>query len=513
VTAALAAVPTTPARPAVSCVMIFLDAERFIDESIRSVIDQTRQDWELILVDDGSSDSSSDVARRWAGADARIRYVDHEGHANRGMSASRNRGIAEARGPLVAFLDSDDVWTPSALAHRLRVLGANPTADAMVGGTWRWYSWTGDAEAVPLDERMRLPPTLPTLQVVEPPDAFIGVYAAPDVWYVPAMCSIIIRRDRLLALGGLTDEFVGMYEDQVLYTKVLLGLRVVFDERALSLYRQHDGSACAVAIRVGEWHPVVRSAARDRFLAWLADDLPSRCVDPAVDRVLTRNLAAGAPAGATADESTRPSSSSASGDTASVHHDASWLGALATRTRRRGGMLMRRMDWWLGRRPDVVWLMDHWTRDHVSGWPGSSVTVAEVRPRQWRIPARGLRELRTLVDETPTVVAMVPARRRRAMRSRRSWITALTLAGDARRELPGSVVTIEPFGNGRVWRALAAGVHAGAIPRVELDRHDGQAPIMWALTIERPAGAPPAARRDAADPGRLVVDSVTGTID
>ena len=102
------------------------------------------------------------------------------------------------------------------------------------------------------------------------------MYGSPDVWYVPAMCSIVVRRDRLLALGGMTDEFVGMYEDQVLYTKVLLGLRVVFDERALSLYRQHDASACAAAIRSGEWHPVTTSASRTRFLEWLADYVPSQ---------------------------------------------------------------------------------------------------------------------------------------------------------------------------------------------------------------------------------------------
>ena len=84
-------------------------------------------DWELILVDDGSTDASTAIAKAWAASDpARIRYVEHDDHQNRGMSASRNLGVAVARGRYVAFLDCDDVWLPSALAHRTRVAAAYP---------------------------------------------------------------------------------------------------------------------------------------------------------------------------------------------------------------------------------------------------------------------------------------------------------------------------------------------------------------------------------------------------
>ena len=99
--------------PAVTCVLIFLDGAQFIDEAIRSVVAQGDDvDWELILVDDGSTDESTAIARRWASDDARIRYLEHEGHANLGMSASRNAGVAAARGDLIGFLDCDDVWLP-----------------------------------------------------------------------------------------------------------------------------------------------------------------------------------------------------------------------------------------------------------------------------------------------------------------------------------------------------------------------------------------------------------------
>ncbi|HEX8089705.1 MAG TPA: glycosyltransferase family 2 protein, partial [Blastocatellia bacterium] len=95
----------------VSVIIIFLNAEEFIAEAIESVFDQTYSDWELLLVDDGSTDASAEIALRYAaGYRGRVRYLEHEGHQNRGMSASRNLGIASARGEFVAFLDADDVW-------------------------------------------------------------------------------------------------------------------------------------------------------------------------------------------------------------------------------------------------------------------------------------------------------------------------------------------------------------------------------------------------------------------
>src|SRR5262249_40463181 len=100
-------------KPLVSVIMIFLNAEPFIEEAIDSVLQQTYADWELLLVDDGSSDASTQIARRFAaGLPGRVRYLEHDQHVNLGKSASRNLGISEARGEFIAFLDADDVWLP-----------------------------------------------------------------------------------------------------------------------------------------------------------------------------------------------------------------------------------------------------------------------------------------------------------------------------------------------------------------------------------------------------------------
>jgi GT2 family glycosyltransferase len=256
--------------PAVSCVLIFFNGASFIDEAIASVVGQQGiDDWELILVDDGSTDGSTAAAQEWAARDpARIRYAAHPNHENRGMSAARNLGISLAIGDYIGFLDCDDVWLPSALAHRMRVACSHPSADVVIGGTWRWYSWTGLPDDVDRDHRMRLPRHLPSLTTIKPPALFAAIYGTPGTWYVPAMCSLLIRRQALVTAGGMSQEFRGLHEDQVLYTKIALTMRVVLDERALALYRQHGGSACSTSIVSGQWSPTGRSPAEDRFLDW-----------------------------------------------------------------------------------------------------------------------------------------------------------------------------------------------------------------------------------------------------
>ena len=277
--------------PAVTCVLIFLDGARFIDEAIRSVVAQSGDvDWELVLVDDGSTDESTVIARRWASADARIRYLEHEGHANLGMSASRNAGVAVARGDLIGFLDCDDVWLPLALSHGLGVLALHPDADVVIGATWRWYSWTGEPGDRAHDDVMRLPDVVP-LTVIDPPALLAGMYAKPGAWQVPAMCSLLISRHGLLRIGGLDDSFRGIYEDQVLYTKIAMHLQVVVDPRPMGLYRQHDASACHVAVDAGVWRRSGPSELERHYLEWVRTYVTEQAGgDPAALDVVARNL-------------------------------------------------------------------------------------------------------------------------------------------------------------------------------------------------------------------------------
>jgi len=97
-------------------------------EAIESVRAQTFSRWEIIVVDDGSTDSTPEDIARGFGKDLRVKYV---AQANRGASAARNRGIALAKGEVIAFLDSDDLYFPGFLAAHLSVYQNHPSADVV----------------------------------------------------------------------------------------------------------------------------------------------------------------------------------------------------------------------------------------------------------------------------------------------------------------------------------------------------------------------------------------------
>ena len=101
------------------------NAELYIEDCVRSVRSQSLSDWELIVVDDGSADSTLELARAWAEKDARVTVLHQE---NAGAVAARLRGLRAARGEFVLYLDADDAWEPdllSAVDEGLRKSGAD----------------------------------------------------------------------------------------------------------------------------------------------------------------------------------------------------------------------------------------------------------------------------------------------------------------------------------------------------------------------------------------------------
>ena len=133
--------------PKVSVVMIFLNEEKYLQSAITSVLEQTFSDWEILLVDDGSTDESTAIAKCFASKyPNQIHYLEHDQHQNRGMSASRNLGIQNATGKYLGFLDADDLWLPKKLAEQVAILEEHPMAALVCGRTQWWYSWTGKKE-------------------------------------------------------------------------------------------------------------------------------------------------------------------------------------------------------------------------------------------------------------------------------------------------------------------------------------------------------------------------------
>ena len=99
--------------PGISVIVPVYQAEKFLPACVESVTNQTFSDWELLLVDDGCTDRSPAVCDRFAAADSRIRALHQP--KNAGVSEARNRGLREARGEFIAFLDADDAFEPQTL--------------------------------------------------------------------------------------------------------------------------------------------------------------------------------------------------------------------------------------------------------------------------------------------------------------------------------------------------------------------------------------------------------------
>lgn len=116
--------------PLISVVIPVYNGERTIQETVNSVLNQTFQDFELIVINDGSQDSTLDILGKIQ--DPRLTVYSYP---NRGLSASRNRGIDHACGEFISFLDADDLWTTDKLNAQLKALQENPEAAVS-------YSWT-----------------------------------------------------------------------------------------------------------------------------------------------------------------------------------------------------------------------------------------------------------------------------------------------------------------------------------------------------------------------------------
>jgi glycosyltransferase involved in cell wall biosynthesis len=242
----------------VSVIIIFLDAAPFLEEAVASVVRQSYRDWELILVDDGSTDGSSGIARTIAERHPRqVRYLDHPGHRNLGTGPSRNVGLAAAGGEFVGFLDADDVWTPAKLERQVGLLGGHPAAGLVYGSTEYWYSWNGPGPRRDYVKRTGLP----SGTVLPPPALVRGMITSRIA--VPAMSSGLARLSLVRRVGGFDESFRGLYEDQVYYAKLALAAPALAVDELWDRYRQHPGSLCTVS---GEAAALM---ARGRFLEWL----------------------------------------------------------------------------------------------------------------------------------------------------------------------------------------------------------------------------------------------------
>jgi glycosyltransferase involved in cell wall biosynthesis len=126
-------------RPAISTIIPAYNCERYLAEAIESVLAQTYRPLEVIVVDDGSTDDTAEIARRFEPA------VQYCFQVNGGIGRARNRGIALARSDFIAFLDADDLWIADKLERQMRAIADNPAVEAVFGLVQQFEDISGRA--------------------------------------------------------------------------------------------------------------------------------------------------------------------------------------------------------------------------------------------------------------------------------------------------------------------------------------------------------------------------------
>lgn len=225
--------PPLPEVPLVSVVMPAYNAAPYLEAAIRSVLEQDYPAVELIVVDDGSSDGTPEFA---AGFGERVRVLCQQ---NAGPAAARNRGMAAARGELVAFLDADDVWLPGKLRAQVDYLRDHPEVGVVYGGFLRW-------SAAP-DGSFGPPPVPPGADPGEPlvREQSGWIYTGLLFDNIVHVITAMLRKPVIDRLGGF-DETLRTGEDYDFWLRASRLFQAAKLNRTLAWYRLHAASTTRV---------------------------------------------------------------------------------------------------------------------------------------------------------------------------------------------------------------------------------------------------------------------------
>jgi glycosyltransferase involved in cell wall biosynthesis len=235
--------------PRVSVIVPAFNAAPFIGETLASVAAQTLDDWELTVVDDGSTDDSADIAARWAHRDARVRLLRQP---NRGAAAARNTGFAasDAGAEYLLFLDADDSLEPSALEvmadylDRHSDVGMAHCSFTLIDSHGRRMEageepWT--PRWVPAGRRIR------KLRRHEPGTPFVSVFCLAVIMPSPTL----LRRSAYCLTPGWDEEFGEPFGDTNLFLHIALVSKIHHVPEPLVRHRRHDSQMTADLDKLG----------------------------------------------------------------------------------------------------------------------------------------------------------------------------------------------------------------------------------------------------------------------
>ena len=223
--------------PLISVIIPAFNAASVIGETLESVRHQTFENFEVIMVDDGSTDDTSAIAQKFCVSDPRFSLIRQ---ANCGVSAARNRAIRQARGEWIAFLDADDVWMPQKLERQMDLGRQNPRANLLFTNFYMWddphdlHIWLKDDHPLPEGDVSR--------------KLVFSISHACD----GSMSTAMVRRE-MFSSSGFFDPDIAICEDWDLLLRMAdHGLRVRGTREPLARYRRWPGNVTSQKLKMAE---------------------------------------------------------------------------------------------------------------------------------------------------------------------------------------------------------------------------------------------------------------------
>jgi len=228
--------------PLISVVIPAYNAANFLPQVIQSVLDQSYANWELLIIDDGSKDNTKEVVNDFCQSDSRVNLVSKE---NGGVSVARNLGAELAKGELIAFLDSDDLWLKDKLKSHIEYMAAHPNVGASFSRV----------ELIESDGKTTRKTTNNIVDKLQPQDLF---YGNPTV----TTSNLVIRKSVFQELNGF-DESMQYNEDIDLLFRLSFqkNWEITGIDQVLVQYRLHSSGLSSTLIKMEDgWAKLMQKA-------------------------------------------------------------------------------------------------------------------------------------------------------------------------------------------------------------------------------------------------------------
>lgn len=211
----------------VSVIMPAFNAEFYIYEAINSVIVQTYNNWELIIVDDGSTDTTAKIVDEWVVKDKRIQYYYQE---NGKQGKARNFGISKSKGVYLAFLDADDLWLSEKLEIQITEIKKN-RVDLVFADSYIFY----DDGIIDPSQKMNIPNTV--FYDKKSIRLFLEANRIP-------ILTVLVKREKIINVNGFSEKLdIQNVEDYHLWLKLLMSNSIFYSsDLIVAKYRVHDSS-------------------------------------------------------------------------------------------------------------------------------------------------------------------------------------------------------------------------------------------------------------------------------